>query len=81
MLHRQFIFDVSGSLIDIILTNKPSFFQKKHKFVRSIFDFHKLVVTVLRSYYKKLPPKNILYRNVKRFEKTPSRLGQKADSA
>ena len=33
-----------------------------------ISDFHKLV-TVLRSYYKKLPPKNISYRNVKRFEK------------
>ena len=23
----------------------------------------------MKSYYKKLPPKNILYRNVKRFEK------------
>ena len=76
MLHRQFIFEVSGSLIDIILTNKPSFSKKNTSFVRSIFDFHRLVVTVLRSYYKKLPPKNILYRNIKRFEKTPSRLGQ-----
>ena len=39
-------------------------------FVTDISNFHKLVVTVLRSYNKKLPPKNIPYRNVKRFEKT-----------
>ena len=58
-----------GSLIDIILTNKPRSFHKTQGFVTGISDFHKLVVTVLRSYYKKLPPKNILCRNVKRFEK------------
>ena len=59
-----------GSLIYIILTNKPRSFHKTQGFVTGISDFHKLVVTVFRSYYKKLPPKNILYRNVKRFEKT-----------
>ena len=59
-----------GSLIDIIPTNKPRSFHKTQGFVTDISDFHKLVVTVLRSYYKKLPPKNILYRNVKRFKKT-----------
>ena len=59
-----------GSLIYIILTNKPRSFHKTQGFVTCISDFHKLVVTVFRSYYKKLPPKNILYRNVKRFEKT-----------
>ena len=58
------------SLIDIILTNKPRSFHKKQGFVTGINDFHKLVVNLLRSYYKKLSPKNILYRNVKRFEKT-----------
>ena len=40
----------------------------KHKV--GVSDFHKLTATVLRSYYKKLPPNNILYRNVKTFEKT-----------
>ena len=59
-----------GSLIDIILTNKPRSFHKTQGFVTGISDFHKLVVTVLRSYHKKLPPENILYRNVKEFEKT-----------
>ena len=59
-----------GSLIDIILTNKPTSFHKTQGFVTGISDFHKSVVTVLRSYYKKLPPKNVLHRNVKRSEKT-----------
>ena len=48
-----------GSLIDIILTNKPRSFHKTQGFVTGISDFHKLVVTVLRSYCKKLPLKSI----------------------
>ena len=50
---------IKGSLIDIILTNKPRSFHETQGFFTGICDFHKLVVTVLRSYYKKLPPKNI----------------------
>ena len=57
-----------GSLIDIILTKEPRSFYKIQAFVTGISDFQKLVVIVLTS-YKKLPPKNIFYRNVKRFEK------------
>ena len=55
------------SLTDIILTNKPSYFHKTQGFVTGTSDFHKLVVTVMRSYYKKIPSKDISYRNVKRF--------------
>ena len=51
-------------------TVTPSTKPKTQGFVAGISNFHKLVVTVLRSYYKKLPPKNILYRNVIRFGKT-----------
>ena len=58
-----------GSFIDIILTNKPRSFHKTQGFVTGISNLHKLVVTVLRSYYKKLPSKNILYRSTKKFEK------------
>ena len=58
-----------GSLIDITHTNKPRSFHKTQGFVTDISDFHKLVVAVLRSYYKRLPPKNISYRNFKRFGK------------
>ena len=60
-----------ASSIDIIFTNKPRSFRKTQRFVTGTSDFHKLVVTMLRAKdYKKLPPKNILCRNVKRFEKT-----------
>ena len=59
-----------GFLIDTIFTNKPRFFHKTQGFVTGLSDFHKLVVIVLRSYYKKLPPNNILYRTFKRFAKT-----------
>ena len=52
-----------GSLIDIILTNKPRSFKKTQGFVTGLSDFHKLVVTVLRSFYKKLSPKSISYQN------------------
>ena len=31
--------------------------------------FHKLVITVLWSYFKELPTENVLYRNSKGFEK------------
>ena len=61
---------VKGSLIDIILTNKPRSFHKTQVFFTGISGFHNLLVTMLRCCYKKLPAKNILYRNVKRFEKT-----------
>ena len=57
-----------GSLIDIILTNKPRSFKKTQGFVTGLSDFHKLVVTVLRSFYKKLSPKSISYRNNKTFD-------------
>ena len=59
-----------GSLIGIILTSKPRSYHKTQGFATGISNFQKLVLTALRSYYKKLPPKNILYRNVERFEKT-----------
>ena len=55
--------------IDIILTNKPRSFQKTQGFVTGISDIHKLVVAVLRSYYKKLPAKNILYKMLKGLKK------------
>ena len=53
-----------GSLIDIIVSKKLRSFHKTQGFVTDVSDFHKLVVTVLSSYYKKLPRKNNLNRNV-----------------
>ena len=51
-----------GTLIDLLLTNKPRSFQKTQNFVTGISDCHKLILTVLRSSFKKLPPKTVFYR-------------------
>ena len=43
---------IKGFLVDIIITNKRRFLDKTQCFVTGISNFHKLVVAVLRSYYK-----------------------------
>ena len=46
-----------GTLIDLMLTNKPKSFQKTNNFVTGISDCHMLIVSILRASFKKLPPK------------------------
>ena len=41
------------SCIDRFLTNRPSCFQNSHDFETVISGFHKLVVAVLRTHFKK----------------------------
>ena len=65
---------VFESLIDILISI-PRPFHKTQGFVTCISDFHKIVVTVLKSDYKKISPNNILYINVKRSEKATFLLG------
>ena len=55
------------SCIDLILTNKPSFFQKTSVIETGISDFHKLTITMLKSSFIKQVPKILKYRNFKRF--------------
>ena len=57
-----------GTLLDILLTNKPNSFQKTATFITGISDFHKLVTSFLRVSFKKLPPKEICYRKYKKFD-------------
>ena len=57
------------SLLDILLTNKVHCFQKTATFVTGISDCHKLIITVLRAGFKRLPAKRISYRSYKNFEK------------
>ena len=54
------------SCIDLILTNKPSFFQSTCVIETGLSD--KMTVSVLKSYFRKLPPKIVTYRDFKRFE-------------
>ena len=55
------------SCIDLILTNCPRSFQNSCVIETGLSDFHKLVVTVMKTTYKKSQPKIITYRSYKYF--------------
>ena len=55
------------SCIDLILTNKIKSFQPSILVETGISDFHKMVVTVLKQYFKKKEPRVIKYRKHKNF--------------
>ena len=59
---------VSGTILDIMLTNRPRCFQKTSTVTTGLSDCHKMVVTFLKAHFKKLPPKKIRYRNYKNFD-------------
>ena len=45
------------SCIDLILTNNPLSFQNSGVIETGLFDFHKMIVTVMKTTYQKLDPK------------------------
>ena len=51
--------------IDLILTNCPGSFQNSCVVETGLSDFHKMVVTVMKTSYRKSQPKIIHYRNYK----------------
>ena len=55
------------STIDLILTNKPSSFQKTMATETGLSDFHQLVSIFFKSLYSRLTPKIMYYRNYKNF--------------
>ena len=55
------------SCIDLFLTNTMRGFQETQVFETGLSDFHKLVVTVLKSTFPKSLPKMITYRSYKNF--------------
>ena len=54
------------STIDLILTNKGNCFQKRKVTETGLRDFHRLISTFLRSYFNRLKPKAIYYKNYKK---------------
>ena len=58
-----------GTLLDVILTNRPNSFQKTVTTETGLSDCHKLVSTVFRSTFIKLPPKTVRYRSYKTYDK------------
>ena len=47
------------SCIDLILTNKPRSFQSTCVIEKGLSYFHRLTVSVLKTHFRKLPPKVI----------------------
>ena len=59
-----------GTSIDVLLTNRPGSFHKTGIFETGISDHDKLVLSVFRFYFTRIPPKTIEYRNYKNFNET-----------
>ena len=60
---------VNPSSIDLILTNYPCRFQKSCFIKTDLSDFHRTVVTVIKTSFERLKPSVIDYRDYKSFEK------------
>ena len=60
---------VSGTILDIMLTNKVRSFQKTSTVTTGISDCHKMIITCLKAHLKKLSPKKIVYRDYKNVNK------------
>ena len=56
------------SCIDLILTNKPRSFQSTCVIETGLSDFHRMTVSVLKTHFRRLPPKVVTYRDFKKFE-------------
>ena len=54
--------------IDLILTNRPSYFQHSTVFETGLSDFHLLTITEFKTSFHKQEPKIIKYRDYKNFD-------------
>ena len=57
-----------GTLIDLILTNRPRSFQNTVATEIGLSDHHLMISTFLQAHLVRLKPKNIFYRNYKNFD-------------
>ena len=62
------------SCIDLILTNKPRSFQHSRVIETGLYDFHKMTVTVMKTFFEKLQPRVVNYRDYKHFENDKFRI-------
>ena len=51
-----------------MLTNRPNCFQKMSTVVSGLIDFHKMIISCLKTTFKKVPPKKIIFRDYKKFD-------------
>ena len=55
------------SCIDLFLTNTPQSFQNTATITTGLSDFHRMVVTVMKTAFPKAEPRTIHYRDYKKF--------------
>ena len=60
----------SPSCIDLFLTNCKKSYESTLTIETGLSDFHKLIVTILKVKYEKVPPKIRQYRDSKSFDST-----------
>ena len=53
--------------IDLNLTNRRKFFQNTNVIETGLSDFHRMVVTIMKTSFRKLKPKIMNYRKYKNF--------------
>ena len=56
------------SCIDLFITNSPKIFQNATALLNGLSDFHKMSITVLKTKFKKSEPKEVNYRDYKKFD-------------
>ena len=61
--------DTNPSCIDLILTNRNNCFQNSTTIETGLSDFHHLVLTVLKTTFRKKPPKVVRYRNYRLYNR------------
>ena len=59
---------VNPSCIDLFITNSSLSFQNTTTFASGLSDFHKMILTVLKTTFQKVKAKEIVYRNFKQFD-------------
>ena len=66
--------EANPSAIDLIITDKPKSFQNTTGVSTGISDFHKMVMTSMKTTFQKASPKVIVYRDMKSFDKKAFKL-------
>ena len=59
----------NGTSIDVVLANRPRCFHNASLIETGLSDCHKMIVSVFRAFFKRLPAKVVEYRNYKAFDR------------
>ena len=61
---------LSGTSIDVVLTNRTRSFHNTVITETGISDHHKLIPSFFRSHFERIPRNKVEYRNYKKFDLT-----------